>query len=60
MAKTPKYTGVTPNEDGSWSYRLKVKLPDGKMFDTRIKKDQDGKAFLRARDAYEAKKARGF
>ena len=57
MAKTPKYTGVTPNEDGSWSYRLKVKLPDGKMFDTRIKKDQDGKAFLRARDAYEAKKA---
>ena len=57
MAKTPKYAGVTPNEDGSWSYRLKVKLPDGKLFDTRIRKDSNGNPFLRARDAYEAKKA---
>lgn len=57
MAKTPKYAGVTQNEDGSWSYRLKVKLPDGKLFDTRIRKDPNGNPFLRARDAYEAKKA---
>lgn len=57
MAKTSKYAGVTQNEDGSWSYRLKMKLPDGKLFDTRIKKDPNGNAFLRARDAYEAKKA---
>ena len=28
MAKTPKYAGVTQNEDGSWSYRLKMKLPE--------------------------------
>lgn len=56
MAKKPKYAGVTPNEDGSWTYRLKVKLSDGKVFDTRIKKSPDGSPFLTARAAYEAKK----
>ncbi len=57
MAKTPKYAGVTQNEDGSWSYRLKMKLPDGKLFDTKIRRDPNGNAFLKARDAHEAKKA---
>ena len=57
MAKKPKYAGVTPNEDGSWTYRLKVKLPNGKTVDTRIKKGPDGKPFLTARAAHEAKKA---
>ena len=35
-----KYTGVTQNSDGSWTYRLKIKLPDGKVVDTRFKKDE--------------------
>lgn len=56
MAKTPKYTGVTQNDDGSWTYRLKIKL-DGRTVDTRIKKDSQGSPFLTARSAYEAKKA---
>ena len=54
MAKKPKYAGVTPNEDGSWTYRLKVKLASGKIVDTRIKKDSEGKPFLTARAAHEA------
>ena len=57
MTKKPKYAGVTPNEDGSWTYRLKVKLPSGKIVDTRIKKDPEGKPFLTARAAHEARKA---
>ena len=57
MTKKPKYAGVTPNEDGSWTYRLKVKLPSGKIVDTRIKKDSEGKPFLTARAAHEARKA---
>ncbi len=56
MAKKPKYPGVTQNEDGSWTYRLKVKLPTGKVVDTRIKKDQNGSPFLTARAAHEARK----
>ena len=36
-----KYTGVTQNKDGSWSYRIKKKV-DGKVIDTKIKKD-DGR-----------------
>ena len=55
MAKKRKYTGVTQNEDGSWSYRLKVKLPD-KTIDTKIRKDENGQPFLTARAAYEARK----
>lgn len=55
MAKKPKYTGVTQNQDGSWSYRLKVKLPD-KVVDTKIKKDANGQPFLTARAAHEARK----
>ena len=51
-----KYTGVTQNTDGSWTYRLKVKLPNGKIIDTRIKKDERGNPFLTARSAYEARK----
>ena len=30
-----KYTGVTQNTDGSWTYRIKIKLPDGSVKDTR-------------------------
>ncbi len=56
MAKKPKYAGVTQNEDGSWIYRLKVKLPSGKVVDTRIKKDQNGNPFLTAKAAHEARK----
>lgn len=55
MAKKPKYAGVTQNEDGSWTYRLKVKLPT-RTVDTRIKKDANGRPFLTAKAAYEAKK----
>ena len=52
-----KYTGVTQNNDGSWTYRIKIKLPDGKVVDTRIKKDERGNPFLTARAAHEARKA---
>lgn len=52
-----KYTGVTQNSDGSWTYRIKIKLPDGKVVDTRIKKDEHGNPFLTARAAHEARKA---
>lgn len=51
-----KYTGVTQNTDGSWTYRIKIKLPDGSVKDTRIKKDSRGNPFLTARQAFEAKK----
>ena len=51
-----KYTGVTQNNDGSWTYRIKIKLPDGSVKDTRIKKDSRGNPFLTARQAFEAKK----
>ena len=51
-----KYTGVTQNKDGSWTYRLKIKLPNGKVIDTRIKKDERGNPFLTARAAHEARK----
>lgn len=56
MAVKPKYPGVTPI-DGGWQYRLKVKLNDGTVFDTKIKKDLNGNPFLTARAAYEAKEA---
>lgn len=56
MATKSKYTGVTPFGSG-WQYRIKMKDPNGKVVDTRIRQDADGKPFLRARDAYEAKKA---
>ena len=49
-----KYTGVTQNKDGSWSYRIKKKV-DGKVIDTKIKKDENGMPFLTARACYEAK-----
>ena len=49
-----KYTGVTQNKDGSWSYRIKKKV-DGKVIDTKIKKDDSGMPFLTARACYEAK-----
>ena len=51
-----KYTGVTQNPDGSWTYRIKIKLPDGSVKDTRIKKDARGNPFLTARQAFDAKK----
>ncbi len=51
-----KYTGVTQNEDGSWLYRIKIKLPNGSIKDTRIRKDSRGNPFLTARQAFEAKK----
>ncbi len=50
-----KYKGVTQNTDGSWTYRIKLKLPNGKVVDTRIKKDESGLPFLTARAAHEAK-----
>lgn len=58
MAKLvkPKYAGVTQNADGSWMYRIKVKLADGKVVDTRIKKDKNNNPFLTAKSAHEAKK----
>ena len=49
-----KYTGVTQNKDGAWSYRIKKKV-DGKVIDTKIKKDDSGMPFLTARACYEAK-----
>ena len=49
-----KYTGVTQNKDGSWSYRIKKKIKN-QVVDTRIKKDENGNLFLTARSAYEAK-----
>ena len=52
-----KYVGITQNDDGSWSYRLKMKLPSGKVYDTKIKKDTNNLPFLTARSAYEAKRA---
>lgn len=51
-----KYTGVSQNADGSWTYRIKVKLPNGSVKDTRIKKDEKGNPFLTARQAFNAKK----
>ena len=49
-----KYTGVTQNKDGSWSYRIKKKIKN-QVVDTKIKKDENGLPFLSARSAYEAK-----
>ena len=56
MATKAKYTGVTPC-DGGWQYRIKIKLDNGKVVDTKIKKDSDGLPFLTAREAHEARKA---
>jgi len=49
-----KYTGVSQNSDGSWSYRIKKKI-NNQVIDTKIKKDDDGNLFLTARAAHEAK-----
>ena len=49
-----KYTGVSQNKDGSWSYRIKKKI-NNQVIDTKIKKDDDGNLFLTARAAHEAK-----
>lgn len=49
-----KYTGVTQNKDGSWSYRIKKKI-NGQVVDTKIKRDDNGQLFLTARAAHEAK-----
>ena len=49
-----KYTGVSQNPDGSWSYRIKKKVK-GKTIDTKIKKDDNGMPFTTARACYEAK-----
>lgn len=56
MAKA-KYTGVTPTDEGGWQYRIKIKTEDGKIVDTKIKKDLDGLPFLTARAAHEAREA---
>ena len=50
----PKYTGVSQNKDGSWSYRIKRKI-NNQVVDTKIKKDDNGNIFLTARAAHEAK-----
>lgn len=49
-----KYTGVSQNKDGSWSYRIKKKI-NNQVVDTKIKKDSNGLPFLTARAAHEAK-----
>lgn len=49
-----KYTGVSQNSDGSWSYRIKKKI-NNQVIDTKIKKDSNGHSFLTARAAHEAK-----
>ena len=49
-----KYTGVSQNSDGSWSYRIKKKI-NNQVVDTKIKKDSHGLPFLTARAAHEAK-----
>lgn len=49
-----KYTGVSQNSDGSWSYRIKKKI-NNQIIDTKIKKDSNGHSFLTARAAHEAK-----
>ena len=49
-----KYTGVIQNKDGSWSNRIKKKV-DGKVIDTKIKKDNSGMPFLTIRACYETK-----
>lgn len=51
-----KYTGVTPFGSG-WQYRIKLKLDNGKVVDTRIRTDSNGNPFTTARDAYEARRA---
>ncbi len=56
MAKN-KYPGVSQLPEGGWKYRIKMKLPDGRVVNTERKKDDNGNAFLTARAAYEAKKA---
>lgn len=50
-----KYTGVRENPDGSWYYRIKVKLPSGKSIDTMRKQDDNGLPFMTARAAHEAR-----
>lgn len=55
MAVKSKYTGVTQCKTG-WQYRIKMKI-NGKPIDTTIKYDSDGKPFLKARDAHEARLA---
>ena len=50
-----KYTGVRENLDGSWYYRIKVKLPSGKSIDTMRKQDDNGMPFTTARAAHEAR-----
>jgi integrase len=52
----PKYTGVTPFGSG-WQYRLKIKLENGRVVDTRIRTDSNGNPFLTAKAAHEARKA---
>ena len=49
-----KYTGVSQNKDGSWSYRIKKKI-NNQVVDTKIKRDDNGNLFLTARAAHEAK-----
>ena len=56
MAKN-KYSGVSQLPEGGWKYRIKMKLPDGRTINTERKKDDEGKPFLTARAAHEAKKA---
>ncbi len=60
MARS-KYVGVTPVDPTSsnpvWQYRIKIKNPDGKIVDTKIRKDSNGNPFMTARAAHEAKKA---
>lgn len=56
MATKSKYTGVT-QWSGGWQYRIKKKTEDGKVVDTKIKYDIDGKPFKTAKSANEAREA---
>lgn len=49
-----KYAGVTQRADGAWMYRIKRKI-NGESVDIIRSRDADGKPFLTARAAYDAK-----
>ena len=56
MATKNKYTGVSQWKNG-WEYRIKKKTEDGKIIDTKIKYDENGKPFKKAVDASKAREA---
>ena len=56
MATKNKYTGVSQWKNG-WEYRIKKKTEDGKVIDTKIKYDENGKPFKKAVDASKARES---